>query len=538
MAYSEDIFCNMIANRAASNPDLRVVTVENGGVRDDEVRTYRDLWENGCHIAQFLIERGIEPGDRIALMMANHAEFVDIMVGASVAGAVLVPIDPRTRGEKLAFMLTGAQCKAVVAADYALAPISEAREGAPQLQWVAGFDTGESKQIVADFPGVIDYRRALPVAVAPIEPRTTDPDAAMQILFTSGTTGDPKGIVCTHRRFCGSVAIVAPALGYRPDDRLYSGLSLTHANAQCITLGAALHAQIPCVLSRRFTKSRLWDITRRYGCTSFTLLGGMTTAVYANPPRDDDADNPVRLVVSAGMPAAIWESFERRFNVGILEFYGAAEGGMTIKPTGIGPVGSIGKPAPNLQYRIVDEFGADVPKGQSGELLFRPIDGSPYKVEYFNNPGASKNKCLDGWLWMGDIVHEDENGWLFFEYRKGGGIRHNGDFVNPGFVEKVVADCDNVDDVYVWGVAAASGAPGEKDVVASIVPKQREGFDAQAIFRACREKLEANFVPSYVQVLAEIPKTASEKPQDRFLLALFEQNKSSVFIEQRRTAAA
>ena len=117
-------------------------------------------------------------------------------------------------------------------------------------------------------------------------------------------------------------------------------------------LGAALACKLPCVLSRRFTKSRLWDITRRYGATSFTLLGGMTTAVYTERARADDADNPVRMVVSAGMPAAIWEAFERRFGVRILEFYGAAEGGLSFNYPGSGPVGSIGKPAPTVaSYR-------------------------------------------------------------------------------------------------------------------------------------------------------------------------------------------
>lgn len=533
MASREDIFCNIIANRAASDPDMRVLTIEGGGVREDETRTYGQLWEKGQRAARFLIVGGMKANDRLALVMANHAELVDLMVGAAIAGVTFVPVDARTRHEKLAFMLANAQCKAVIAADYALAQVMAARRGAPQLRWVAGFDTDEGERRVADFPGVIDFRDAQRGAAPAIAPRTVHPDAVMQILFTSGTTGDPKGIVCTHRRYCASVAAIPALFGYRADDRLYSGLSLTHANAQCVTLGAALHARLPCVLSRRFTKSRLWDVTRRYGCTSFTLLGGMIAAVYANPPRPDDADHPVRFVVSAGMPVAIWGAFEQRFKVRILEFYGAAEGGMTLRPIGVGPLGSIGRPAPGLQYRIVDEYGIDVAPGQQGELLFRPADGSACTVEYVNHPGASENKCRDGWLWMGDIVHADPDGWLYFDYRKGGGIRHNGEFINAGFVEKVVADCADVDDVYVWGVAAASGAPGEKDVVASVVPKQHGAFDAQAVFSRCRDQLEPNSVPSHVQVLAEIPKTASEKPQERFLLELFDRDKSTVFVELR-----
>jgi crotonobetaine/carnitine-CoA ligase len=319
--------------------------------------------------------------------------------------------------------------------------------------------------------------------------------------------------------------------GCAVDDRPYSGLSLTHANAQVITLGASLATGMRAVLSRRFTKSRLWGITRKYQCTTFTLLGGMTTAIYSEPTGPDDADNPVRFVISAGMPAAIWTNFEQRFNVRIVEFYGAAEGGLTVKPVGAGPVGSVGKPVPTLKHRIVDDDGNDCASGAPGELLFRPVDGSPFKVEYFGNPEASAQKGKDGWLHMGDVVREDENGWLFFEYRKGGGIRHNGEFINPAPIEKVIAESGTVDDVYVYGVKASSGAPGEKDVVAAVVPKRASDFDPQQVFRRCRAQLEASSVISFLQVVPEIPKTASEKPLERHLVDMFEQRRDSVFTE-------
>jgi PAS domain S-box-containing protein len=158
-------------------------------------------------------------------------------------------------------------------------------------------------------------------------------------------------------------------------------------------------------------------------------------------------------------------------------------------------------------------------------------DGSPFKLEYFGNPDASAKKSKDGWLHMGDVVHEDENGWLFFEYRKGGGIRHNGEFINPAPIEKVIAESGAVEDVYVYGVKASSGAPGEKDVIAAVVPKRASGFDPQEVFRACRAKLEASSVISFLQVVPEIPKTASEKPLERYLLDMFEQQRDSVFTE-------
>jgi crotonobetaine/carnitine-CoA ligase len=285
-------------------------------------------------------------------------------------------------------------------------------------------------------------------------------------------------------------------------------------------------------LSRRFTKSRLWDITRRHRCTTFTLLGGMTTAVYSEPPKLDDADNPVRFVVSAGMPRAIWRDFERRFGVRIVEFYGAAEGGLTVNPLGVGPVGSIGRCVPSLQYRIVDEDGRDCAPGEMGELLFRHASGAPFKVEYFGNPEASAKKSAGGWLHMGDVVHRDDDGWLYFDFRKGGGIRHNGEFVNPAFVEKVIAECAEVDDVFVYGVPARSGAPGEKDVVAAVVPRTGTRFDPQALFRACRARLEPAMIPQYVQEVEAIPKTASEKPQERFLVDALRAEPQRVHVER------
>ena len=130
-----------------------------------------------------------------------------------------------------------------------------------------------------------------------------------QIIFSSGTTGDPKGIVGNHRRI-GATAFVAQLFGYQPDERPYTGLSFSHNNAQTTALIPALKFGYRAVISRRFTKSKLWDVCRRYGCTSFSVLGGMATALFAEPPRANDADNPVRMVISGGMPAAIWVTTE------------------------------------------------------------------------------------------------------------------------------------------------------------------------------------------------------------------------------------
>jgi len=527
--YADNTLAGLLANRAAELPDFPVLTIEGAGQRPDEVRSYRQLWDNGQRLAQVLLDQGIAPGERIALLMANHVEFVEAMVAASIVGAAVVPIDPRTRGDKLHFLLTSSQCNAAFAADYALPHLQPLRARLPGLRWVLAFATDEGDRPLPDWGDVIDWEAAAPLAAPDLPIATTDPDSALELIFTSGTTGEPKGIVMTHRRYCDTSALALRLFGYRQDEVLYSGLSLTHANAQLLTLGAALACRLRCVLSRRFTKSRLWDITRRYGATSFTLLGGMTTAVYAEPPRANDADHPVRCVVSAGMPAALWPQFQQRFGVQILEFYGAAEGGLTFNYPGQGPVGSIGKPPPTLVHRIVDEDGRDVAHGEPGELLFRHASGEPFVVTYYGNPEASQRKCAGGWLHMGDVVHEDADGWLYFHYRKGSGIRRNGEFIATAFIEKAIAESGLVEDVYVYGVASAKLTPGEKEVVAAVVPKDAARFDAQQLFAHCRQQLEGGMVPGFIQVLVQIPKTASEKPQDRYLLEAFERQPQSVF---------
>lgn len=531
--YSNLTLVGMVGNWLATQPDLDVITVEGGGKRADEVRSYRDLWNHGRAVGAGLRRLGLKQGETFGLLMANHAEFVETMVGASATGTVFVPIDPRTKGDKLAYMLKAAHGRGVVATDYALANLLEIKAQLPDLQWIVVLPTDEGKltEQALQQQGLIPYSELLSSNAASFELADVAPESAMQLIYTSGTTGDPKGIVLTHKRYCETAVVAAKLFGYRPDDRPYTGLSMTHANAQILSLGSSLAAGLRCVLSRKFTKSRLWDITRQYGCTSFNLLGGMTTAVYAEPRKDNDGDNPVRFVVSAGMPKAIWGDFEKRFAVDILEFYGAAEGGLTVNPIGIGPQGSIGKTVPTLKHRIVDDDGNDVPRGQPGELLFRHADGADFKVEYYGNPEASAKKCKDGWLHMGDIVTEDADGWMYFQFRKGGGIRCNGDFINPAFVEKAIAETADVDDVYVYGVPAKSGVPGEKDPVAAVVPKDAKRFDPQGLFKACRRKLEANFVPRYIQVLDQIPKTASEKPQERFLIEAFERNPTQVHTE-------
>lgn len=526
---SELILAHQIAEKAVAEPDRDVLTFENAEGAD-EIRTYQQLWDNGRRIAKALTAEGMRKGDSFGLLMQNHPEFIDTMIGSSIVGTVFVPIDPRTKGDKLAYLLRHAGCRGIVCADYSFGPVTELLDRLPNLEWIWVLRSGLAMPKRMAGRRLRLFADVLSGPVPELAIQVNDASDPMEIMYTSGTTGDPKGVVVRYNRW-GTVGNWSGVLGFKRDDRPYTGLSLTHGNAQLLTLASTLKLGMRAVFSRKFTKSRLWEISRKYRCTVFNLLGGMTTAIYSEPKRADDADNPVRFVLSAGMPGAIWKDFEKRFNLQVMEFYGAVEGGLTINPIGVGPVGSIGKPPPSLKARIVDENDRDVGPFEHGEIIFQAADGTPPVVEYFHNPEASAKKTRGGWLRMGDIGHFDNQGWMYFDYRVGGGIRHNGDFVNTGFVEKAIAESPDVSDVFVYGVAAASGSPGEKDVVAAIVLEKGVQFDPAALFSLCRQKLEANFIPSYLQVVDEIPKTASEKPLERFLLEAFSPNAANVYSE-------
>lgn len=452
------ILANLISARAEDRGDLDTLTfvhVAEGGELTEERRSYRALAEQGQRLAAGLRAEGMNKGDRFALVMQNHPEFVDAMVASSLCGTVFVPIDPRIRGEKLAYMLDFAECRGAIVADYALDRVLAVLPQVPGLGWIWVLRTGTARE--CSHEGVtIRWLTDLPRGSGtPLPAAVTSPLEPMQMLFTSGTTGDPKAIVASYTRF-DNVASIGPLLGLADRDRLYTGLSLTHANAQLITLGNALKMGLPCVVSRRFTKSRLWEICRRYGCTFFNLLGGMTTAIYSEPEKPDDGDNPVRMVLSAGMPAPIWENFARRFDLQIFEFYGAAEGGMTFNPPGVGPVGSIGKPPPTLEAKIFDDNDQECP------------------------PSSKAKSC-------------------------------------SGMPTAAVSP---------WSISRIRMPRTARPVAAS------DPLDTHDLYRHCREHLESNFVPGYIQVMEEIPKTASEKPQERFCLEFFRDHPESVFTEQ------
>lgn len=510
----------------------KVVLIFERENKQDEVVTYSDLYFNAQKIGKELLKCGLKPGDRFAIYMKNHPEVVYALTAASMTGTVAVIIDPRNKGEILSYILNDSKSRLLIFADYLVNDIKEIEKNI-DINYRYVLNSGDEDNFSGEVKNYITLNEVLSQPSHDyIKNSIQDIMHPFQIIYTSGTTGMPKGVVQPNMRFFFMSAL-SYFFGYEKSDVLYTGLSLSHGNAQAVTVFPAIARGIKAVVSRRFTKSRLWDITRKYGITAFSLLGGMASGIFNEPPSPDDANNPVRMVVSAGTPRAIFEAFEKRFNLKILEWYAAVEGGFTYKPIGIGPAGSFGKHSIPLliDFRIVDANDNDSPPDVQGELISRMKVGET-KVEYFGRKEDSEKKTRGGWLRSGDICHMDENGWLFFDYRKGGEIRRQGDFIAVDVVEKVIGEVEEVSEVYIYGIPSSSGAPGESDMVAVVSPHKGKSIEPQKIFGACRKKLPANFIPTYIQVVDEIPKTPSEKPKDHLLKSTFKPDAENVFKEK------
>ncbi len=520
-------FASEMDAKAEAMPDFEVTTFENGRF-PEEVLTYKDIVTAGRKVARRLLQAGIGRGDRFAVMMRNHPEFLYAFYAASVTGAAAVVIDPRTKGSRLDYVLRDSRSKGILFTSELMDSVDEVLPSLPDVKVLGvAYKEGMNVPVTDRFPNLEELLAG--PEVPPPEDRDDDLNSPFEVIYTSGTTGDPKGVVLKGSRMAPFSLIAQLVWQYTQEDKLYTGLSLTHGNAQGVTMMPSLMLAIPSVFSQRFTKSRIWQICRKYGCTTFSLLGGMMMGIYSEPERPDDGDNPVKVVLSAGTPLAIWESFEKRFNVRIHEWYGAVEGGFAHNPVGVGPVGSFGKPLEGLmEMKVVRDDDTECAPHEVGELVSRMV-GQEVEVEYLGKKKASEEKTRGGWLRSGDICHTDEEGWFYFDYRKGGGLRRAGDFIMPEHVESVIAPHPDVTDVCVYGIPAASGAPGEVDLVAAVVPVPGRKIDAGSVFETFLAGLEKNAVPSYVQVVEEIPKTISEKNLGRVLRESFRADAENVF---------
>ena len=459
--------------------------------------------------ANGLARLGVAPGVGVAIMMPNSPEWLFSYFATQKLGAYAVPVNVALKGEGLRHVLDHSDAVVLVTHPDYVPAVAALRPALPKLREIV-VDTTNTTDAPADFRPPEGWRTLAELMAAPVTSPGVEvaPGGISSLLYTSGTTGAPKGVV--NRYDPGTIAgirLFGAALA--PDDVLYTCLPLFHANALSLTSIRSLVCGRQMVLSRRFSASRFWDELRRYGVTTFNALGAMIPILMKQPERPNDAENPVRVVFSAACPASVWAAFEERFGVRIIEGYAAVDGaGFAVFNFGQSPKGSIGKPS--MAYRIVDEDGSDAPPGRPGELWFRIDDPKRRRVEYYKNEAASEEKVRDGWLRTGDLVSADEQGNLYFVDRKTDSMRRRGENISSWEVEREINAHSAVLESAVFGVPSELG---EDEVMAVVVPKEGHVLEPADLVRHCEGRMAGFMVPRYVEIRDALPKTETHRIQ-------------------------
>jgi len=466
--------------------------------------SYRQMNLNANRAANFLLAQGAAPGRSLAIMMKNSPRWLDLFFASQRLGLCAVPVNVALRGNQLAHIFNHSEAK-FLGIDQDLLPFYEKVRDqlAAPPQVILNPEPGQPLPA-----GVISLDGAYQAGVSESKPtvaaREGDPCILM---YTSGTTGLPKGVAtrygCTNLKLMG---IVSRAL-LTPDDVYYTCLPLFHANALLLTLTNAMHADAQVALSEKFSARRFWDEVRESGATVFNGLGAMIPILMKQPEKPTDRQHQVRYVLSAACPSDMWEPFEKRFGVSIIEGYGAVDGGgLIIMNWGQAPVGSLGRPI-GAKCRVVDENMQDMPVGQPGELISW-LGNRTGAVEYYKNEKATSDKVRDGWLHTGDLVYADKKGYLYFVGRKTESLRRRGENISCYEVEHAILQHPEVLECAVYAVPSDLA---EDDVMAAIVAVEGKKIDANQMVAFLNERLARFAIPRYFRFMPELPKTETQR---------------------------
>jgi carnitine-CoA ligase len=476
----------------------------------DRALTYAELDQLSDAAAAGLNAAGIGPGDRVAALLSNRPEMPILWFAVEKLGAVFVPLNTALRGDLLEYELRDSGAKALVIEVGCLEAVRRIRSELPPIAvWTVGGSASTNEigeRAFEDLP----VRGA---SVPAFSPSAWDP---AEIIYTSGTTDRPKGVVLPHRRLVNTPRDVGLRAHVTPQSVLFTALPLFHCNAQEKTALVAILNDVTAAFDDRFHASTFWETASEFGATHVGLLTSMISILYKQPPKPTDRTHAVRVALASGTPVGIWKSFEQRFGLQVVESYGMTECGCTtiMNPPDAVRLGSVGTPLGFVEAQIVDELDRPVLPGTTGELVVRPRLPFTMFLGYFQKPGKTVEAWRNLWFHTGDIMKVDREGYYYFVDRKKDIIRRRGENIAPYDVEAVLNQHPGVFESAVVGVPSEVG---EEDVKAVVQLRAGEVLSAVELFRFCEARLPDFMVPRYIEFVDELPRTVNQKTQRNLL---------------------
>lgn len=475
----------------------------------DQIIDFATLDRNANKAGNLFRELGVKKGDHVCLFLPNCPEFIYLWFGLAKIGGVMVPININLRGEGLKYIINHSDAKMIVLNEQfydAYTFMEKDLSVIEQKIW-----HNENAPPPKNFHSLKDLMETAGDKAPPtIEIKDGDP---LGIIYTSGTTGPPKGAMISHFNYFNTAQVwINEILQCRVDDIFFTTLPLFHANAQMYSSMGALCSGRPYVLREKFSASRFWDEMRQHRATIFNYIGGIINILMKQPEQEDDSDNPARIAFGAAAPKEIWLNFEKRFNVKIIEGYGATENGAI--PLCSLPdhtkVGSIGKPTSIADVKIWDKNNHEVPIGQNGEIVVK--EKVPYSMflGYYKQPDKTEEAWVGGWFHTGDEGYKDEEGYFYFVDRIKDCIRRRGENISSFDIEKIVNAHPSV---LESAAVAVPSELGEDDVKIYVILKPNEELKPEELIAFCEDQMAYFMVPRYVEFMKEFPKTPTDRAQ-------------------------
>ncbi len=485
--------------RAGEYPDRVVLDF------DGDLWSWAELVGAAEGLAGGLAAAGVARGDVVCHMSPNHPEAVVAMLALLRLGAVECPVNAGLRGAQLAHVLHHSGARTLIVDSSLADRVAEQLPSAPAVQTVVW--RGEPP------PGltVIDYEDLRRSGHSPPPFRPPGPGDPMNIIYTSGTTGPAKGAVLPQAFPIEQARIKIEQWGLGADDVMFSALPLYHVNARFSSLGTALVMGGRVALVSRFSASSFWDQVRRSGATEVGVVGAVSSILLRQEPGSADRDHRVRMMHgAAGIPMDRRADFEERFGLRLVTGFAMTETGhfATTSPDDPMRYRASGRPVPQYEVAVVDADDNEVPAGTVGELVVRPRVPGVMMTGYHRQPEATLAAFRNLWFHTGDLATIEADGYIRWVDRAADAIRRRGEMISSTEVERAVCTLGAVAECAAVGVPSELG---EWDVKLVVVAEAGQTIDPAALQRHCRATLPDFCQPRYLEILDELPKTATHK---------------------------